>query len=123
MRDAPAIAIVQALRDAGATVRAYDPEGMAAAAPLLGEVAYTDSAYAVAEGASAIVIITEWDAFRALDFARLKAVMAMPVLVDLRNIYRADDLAAAGFIYRSVGRPGDGEPVIHSEAIKIPELQ
>jgi len=123
MRDAPAIAIVQALRDAGATVRAYDPEGMAAAAPLLGEVAYTDSAYAVAEGASAIVIVTEWDAFRALDFARLKAVMAMPVLVDLRNIYRADDLAAAGFIYRSVGRPGDGEPVIHPEAIKIPELQ
>jgi UDPglucose 6-dehydrogenase len=123
MRDAPAIAIVQALRDAGATVRAYDPEGMAAAAALLGEVAYTDSAYAVAEGASAIVIVTEWDAFRALDFARLKAVMATPVLVDLRNIYRADDLAAAGFIYRSVGRPGDGEPVIHPETVKIPELQ
>lgn len=123
MRDAPAIAIVQALHDAGAIVRAYDPEGMAAAAPLLGEVAYTDSAYAVAEGASAIVIVTEWDAFRALDFARLKAVMAMPVLVDLRNIYRADELAAAGFIYRSVGRPGDSEPVIHPETLQIPELQ
>jgi UDPglucose 6-dehydrogenase len=123
MRDAPAIAIVQALRDAGATVRAYDPEGMAAAASLLGEVSYTDSAYAVAEGASAIVIVTEWDAFRALDFARLKSVMATPVLVDLRNIYRAEDLAAAGFIYRSIGRPGDGEPVIHPESLKIPELQ
>jgi UDPglucose 6-dehydrogenase len=123
MRDAPAISIVQALRDAGANVRAYDPEGMAAAAPLLGEIAYTDSAYAAAEDASAIVIVTEWDAFRALDFARLKAVMAMPVLVDLRNIYRADDLAAAGFTYRSVGRPGDGEPVIQPESLKVTELQ
>ena len=123
MRDAPAISIVQALRDAGANVRAYDPEGMAAAAPLLGEIAYTDSAYAAAEGASAIVIVTEWDAFRALDFARLKAVMAMPVLVDLRNIYRADDLSAAGFTYRSVGRPGDGEPVVQTESLRITELQ
>ena len=123
MRDAPAIAIVQALQDAGAIVRAYDPEGMAAAAPLLGEIAYTDSAYAAAEDASAIVIVTEWDAFRALDFARLKAAMAMPVLVDLRNIYRADDLAAAGFAYRSVGRPGDGEPAARSESLSITELQ
>ena len=123
MRDAPAISIVQALRDAGANIRAYDPEGMAAAAPLLGEIAYTDSAYAAAEDASAIVIVTEWDAFRALDFARLKAVMAVPVLVDLRNIYRADDLAAAGFIYRSVGRPGDGEPVVQTESLKVTELQ
>ncbi len=123
MRDAPAISIVQALRDAGANIRAYDPEGMAAAAPLLGEIAYTDSAYAAAEDASAIVIVTEWDAFRALDFARLKAVMATPVLVDLRNIYRADDLAAAGFTYRSVGRPGDGEPVVQPESLKVTELQ
>ena len=123
MRDAPAISIVQALRDAGAIIRAYDPEGMAAAAPLLGEVAYTDSAYTAAEDASAIVIVTEWDAFRALDFARLKAVMAMPVLVDLRNIYRADDLAAAGFVYRSVGRPGDGEPVVQPDSLKVTELQ
>jgi UDPglucose 6-dehydrogenase len=123
MRDAPAISIVQALRDAGASIRAYDPEGMAAAAPLLGEIAYTDSAYAAAEDASAIVIVTEWDAFRALDFARLKAVMAVPVLVDLRNIYRADDLAAAGFTYRSVGRPGDGEPVVQPESFKVTELQ
>ncbi|UVO49027.1 UDP-glucose/GDP-mannose dehydrogenase family protein [Sphingomonas sp. SUN019] len=123
MRDAPAISIVQALHDAGATIRAYDPEGMEAAAPLLGEVTYTDSAYAAAEGASAVVIVTEWDVFRALDFARLKSVMDAPVLVDLRNIYRAEEVAAAGFTYRGIGRPGDGDTVAATDHIAVTELQ
>jgi len=106
MRDAPSIAIVQALTDAGAIVRAYDPEGMDAARAVLGDIAYVDDAYATAEGAAAVVLVTEWNQFRALDLARLKAAMAEPVLVDLRNVYRADEAARAGFRYTSIGRPG-----------------
>jgi len=104
MRDAPALAIVQTLIDGGATVRAYDPEGMAAARPLLPEVELVRDAYAAAEGADALVIVTEWDVFRALDLRRLAALMARPVLVDLRNIYPPADAVAAGFTYSSVGR-------------------
>jgi UDPglucose 6-dehydrogenase len=104
MRDAPSIAIAQALIDAGVEVTAYDPEGMALAAPLMPGVAMTTNAYAAAEGADAVVIVTEWDAFRALDFARLRQVANAPVLVDLRNIYDAEEVRAAGFEYSGVGR-------------------
>lgn len=109
MREAPSIAIIQALQDAGATVRAYDPEGMEAARPMLENVTYVRSAYEAAEGAAAVVIVTEWDAFRALDLSRLKGVMAEPLLVDLRNIYRAENVAAEGLRYVSVGRPQDDD--------------
>lgn len=105
MRDAPAISIVQALQDAGARIRAYDPEGMEAAKPHLGDVEYANSAYEVAEGADALVIVTEWDAFRALDLPRLRDLMANPLLVDLRNIYSHDEARAAGLEYVGVGRP------------------
>ncbi|WP_288937621.1 UDP-glucose/GDP-mannose dehydrogenase family protein [Sphingomonas sp. GV3] len=104
MRDAPAIAIAQALGDAGVTVRAYDPEGMDAAKRMMPDLAYCSDAYEAAQGADAVVIVTEWDAFRALDLARLKQTMAAPVLVDLRNIYRRDDVEALGFTYSAVGR-------------------
>ncbi|PCD01748.1 UDP-glucose 6-dehydrogenase [Sphingomonas spermidinifaciens] len=107
MREAPSISIIQALQDAGATIRAYDPEGMEAARPMLENVHYARSAYDAAEGSAAVVIVTEWDAFRALDLARLKSLMAEPLLVDLRNIYRAENVVAEGLRYVSIGRPQD----------------
>ncbi|MDO8876032.1 MAG: UDP-glucose/GDP-mannose dehydrogenase family protein, partial [Pseudolabrys sp.] len=102
MREAPSIPLITALQDLGATVRAYDPVGMEQAKGFLNHVTFCDDAYACAKGASALVIVTEWEQFRALDFARLKDAMANPLLVDLRNIYRADDVARHGFAYDSV---------------------
>ncbi|MFZ1741932.1 MAG: UDP-glucose/GDP-mannose dehydrogenase family protein [Pontixanthobacter sp.] len=104
MRDSPAIAIAQTLHDAGVSVAAYDPEGMEVAASLMPDVTMMDSSYAAIDGADAIAIVTEWDAFRALDFKRVKELMTAPVLVDLRNIYQPDDVRAAGFDYSSIGR-------------------
>jgi UDPglucose 6-dehydrogenase len=104
MRDSPSIPLVTALQDMGAKVRAFDPVGMEQAKPLMANVSFCDDAYACAEGASALVIVTEWEQFRALDFARLKKVMERPVLVDLRNIYRPEEVARHGFVYESVGR-------------------
>ena len=104
MRDSPAIAVAQTLMDAGVSVAAYDPEGMEQARPLLPGVAMCDNAYEAIEGADVVVIVTEWDAFRALDFKRVKELANAPVLVDLRNIYNPEDMAAAGFTYVSVGR-------------------
>ena len=105
-RDSPAIPLITALQDLGATVRAYDPAGMEQAKPQLPSVDYCNSAYVAAEGAHAIVIATEWEQFRALDLARLKSTMAQPVIVDLRNIYRVDEMKRAQFRYLAVGRPG-----------------
>ena len=104
MRDSPAIAVAQTLMDAGVMVAAYDPEGMEQARPLLPEVTMCDNPYAAIEGADVVVIVTEWDAFRALDFKRVKELANAPVLVDLRNIYTSEDMRAAGFTYVSVGR-------------------
>ena len=104
MRDAPSIAIVQALLDAGAQVVAYDPEGMEAAASIMPEVEMASGTYAAVEGADAVALVTEWDAFRALDFGRAKSLMNAPVLVDLRNVYDPAEVRAAGFDYSSVGR-------------------
>ncbi len=106
MRDAPALAIVQALIDAGAAVKAYDPEGMELAAPMMPSVTMCKDAYAVADGADAVAIVTEWDAFRALDLARMGGLMNDKILVDLRNVYDARDVTRLGFAYHSVGRPG-----------------
>ena len=105
MRDAPALAIVQALIDAGANVKAYDPEGMELAAPMMPAVMMCKDAYAVADGADAVAIVTEWDAFRALDLARMGGLMNEKILVDLRNVYDAKDVKRLGFAYHSVGRP------------------
>jgi len=104
MREAPSIPLITALQDMGAAVRAYDPEGMQQAKAHVSNVTFCDDAYACAQGASALVIVTEWEQFRALDFERLKAAMARPLLVDLRNIYAPEEVRRAGFAYESVGR-------------------
>jgi len=104
MRDSPAITVIQTLQDAGAKVTAYDPEGMANAKPLIEGIDYAQGPYEAAQDAEALVIVTEWNQFRALDLARLKSIMKSPVLVDLRNIYRADEVTAHGFSYSSIGR-------------------
>ncbi len=103
MRDAPSLSIIAGLQDAGARVRAYDPEGHAQAAPLVEKVDFAEDAYSCAEGADALVIVTEWNAFRALDLDRLNRIMAQPVLIDLRNIYRGDEAERHGFRYTGVG--------------------
>ena len=104
MRDAPALSIIRGLQDAGAKIRAYDPEGVEQAKPLLTDVVFCANAYEAATGAVAVVIVTEWDQFRALDLDRLKSIVAAPVLVDLRNIYRPEEVARHGFAYESIGR-------------------
>ena len=104
MREAPSLSIVQALRDAGATIRAYDPEGMEHAKLLMPDIVFCPSAYEAAEGASATALITEWDEFKALDFARLRSVVASPMFVDLRNVYRPDEVSRHGFTIVGVGR-------------------
>jgi UDPglucose 6-dehydrogenase len=105
MRDAPSIAIARTLCEAGVEVTAYDPEGMAAAAPLMPAVDMKRDPYAAIEGADAVVIVTEWDAFRALNLARVKSLARAPVMIDLRNIYQPSEVRAAGFTYASIGRP------------------
>jgi UDPglucose 6-dehydrogenase len=105
MRDAPSIAVITALQDAGAKVRAYDPAGMKQAKGLLDNVEYSGDPYACAEGADALVICTEWDEFRALDVDRVRAKLKSPILIDLRNIYRPEEMARQAFTYVSVGRP------------------
>ena len=103
MRDAPSLAIVTALEDAGAKVRAHDPAGMDQARAMMPGVTFCADAYECAEGAEALVIVTEWDAFRALDFKRLAETMASPSIVDLRNVYEPDDVRRRGFRYVGVG--------------------
>jgi UDPglucose 6-dehydrogenase len=104
MREAPSIPLVTGLCDMGARIRAFDPAGMEQARRELPEIDYCEDAYSCARGADALVIVTEWVQFRALDFRRLKQEMAQPVIVDLRNIYRREDMEAIGFSYTSVGR-------------------
>ena len=108
MRSAPSLVIVPALQGAGAVVRAFDPKGGRTAQELLPGVAFAEGPYDCVAGADALVIITEWEAFRALDLARVKASMRQPIVVDLRNIYRAEDMTALGFVYDSVGRGAPG---------------
>ncbi len=105
MRDAPSLEIVPALLAAGAQVRGFDPKGMDEARKLLNGVAWCDDAYAAMEGADALLILTEWNEFRALDLERMKAALKAPVLVDLRNIYDPEEMAGAGFRYSCIGRP------------------
>ncbi|HEV2866052.1 MAG TPA: UDP-glucose/GDP-mannose dehydrogenase family protein [Allosphingosinicella sp.] len=110
MRDAPSLSIVQALQDAGVSVRGYDPEGMEQARPLMPGVELCANPYEAAAGADAVVLITEWDVLRALDLERLAATMAEPVLVDLRNVYPPDEVKAAGLRWHGVGK-AEGQPV------------
>ncbi|WP_424628341.1 UDP-glucose dehydrogenase family protein [Bradyrhizobium sp. SYSU BS000235] len=104
MREAPSIPLVTGLLDHGAQVRAYDPVGMEQAKHELPDIFYCEDPYECAKGADALVIVTEWVQFRALDLARLKREMANPVIVDLRNIYRRDEMEELGFTYESIGR-------------------
>jgi UDPglucose 6-dehydrogenase len=105
MRDAASLEILPALQAAGATVQAFDPEGMHEAKAMLPGVTMCDDAYAAMKGADAVVILTEWNEFRALDLDRAKALLRRPVIVDLRNIYAPNEMVAAGFQYTGVGRP------------------
>ena len=104
MRDSPALDLVPALIAAGAKVQAFDPEGMHEAKALLDGVDFRDGPYDAVKDADVVVIVTEWDPFRALDLDRLKSLVKQPVIVDLRNIYRPEDMRAKGFRYTSIGR-------------------
>ncbi|RYG11691.1 MAG: UDP-glucose/GDP-mannose dehydrogenase family protein, partial [Caulobacteraceae bacterium] len=104
MRDSPSLAIIPALQAMGAKVQAFDPEGMRESAHLFTDLDFKTGPYEVAEGADALVLVTEWDQFRALDMKRVKALMKAPVLVDLRNVYKPAEMRAAGFTYSSIGR-------------------
>ncbi|MDC0034015.1 UDP-glucose/GDP-mannose dehydrogenase family protein [Alphaproteobacteria bacterium] len=108
MRDSPSLAIIASLQNAGASIQAYDPQGMDEAATLLDAVTFCAGTYETMEGADALVIVTEWNAFRALDLNRVKTLLTQPVFVDLRNIYNPREIGQAGFRYISVGRsPAD----------------
>ncbi|MDV6330989.1 UDP-glucose/GDP-mannose dehydrogenase family protein [Asticcacaulis sp. 201] len=107
MRDSPSITIVSELTEAGATVRAFDPEGMEQAKSVLPPITYCEGAYDAVTGADAVVIVTEWNEFRGLDLKRVRSLVRTPVLVDLRNVYRKEEVARHGFTYSSIGRPSE----------------
>lgn len=104
MRDSPSLVIVPELQKAGANIQAFDPQGMKEAAHLFDDVVFCEGPYETMQGADVLVIVTEWNAFRALDFTRVKSLLKTPTLVDLRNIYNLDDMKREGFSYFSVGR-------------------
>jgi UDPglucose 6-dehydrogenase len=116
MREAPSITIIRALQDGGASIAAYDPEGMNSAKALLPDVEFGAGPYEVARDADAVVIVTEWNAFRSLDLDQLRFVMRTPVLVDLRNIYSRREVEAHGFAYDCIGRPPNASDWVASEA-------
>jgi UDPglucose 6-dehydrogenase len=109
LREAPALVIIKNLQEAGASIKAFDPEAMEGARALLTDVGYAPDPYSCAEGADALVLITEWDVFRALDFTRLRRIMRTPVMVDLRNVYPPEDVRRHGFTYSSIGRPDSAQ--------------
>jgi UDPglucose 6-dehydrogenase len=108
MREAPSLTILPALQEAGAEVRAFDPEGMTEARHLLPGIALAENAYDAMTGADAVVLLTEWNEFRALDLDRVRGLLKTPTIIDLRNVYKPAEMAAAGFFYFSIGRrPGE----------------
>src|SRR5260370_4768811 len=111
VREAPSIPLITALQDMGAKVRVYDPAGMEQARQVLADVTYCRGPYDCVEDADAAVLVTEWEQFRALDMERLRDLMACPVVVDLRNIYRAEDMKKHRFAYASVGRTSTHQPI------------
>jgi UDPglucose 6-dehydrogenase len=115
MRDSPSLSILPALIAGGASIRAYDPEGMPEARALLPELVYCDDAYQTMESADALVILTEWNAFRALDLARVRSLLAAPLVIDLRNIYLPDEMMNAGLSYVSIGR----RPRFHRPELRV----
>jgi UDPglucose 6-dehydrogenase len=109
MRESPSLSILPALAEAGATIRAFDPEGMDEAKKLMPQLEYCSDAYQAIDGADVLVLVTEWNEFRALDLARVRSLLREPVVIDLRNIYQPQDMANAGLVYHSIGRV-TGEP-------------
>lgn len=109
MRDAPSLDIIPLLQTAGAAIRAYDPEGMEEARKYLDGIEWKTDAYSAVPGADALLILTEWNEFRVLDFDRIKSLLKAPLIIDLRNIYSVAEMAAAGFVYHSVGRQAVGD--------------
>jgi len=107
MRDAPSLDIIQALQDEGANIRAYDPEGMTAARATLTGVDFGKDPYSICDGADALVIVTEWEEFRALDLRRVKTLLRTPIVVDMRNIYSPDEVRSIGLRYLGVGKPAN----------------
>ncbi len=105
MRDSPSLSILPALIEGGAVVRAYDPEGMDEARKLMPDLNYCDDAYETMIEADALVLLTEWNEFRGLDLTRVQQLLRNRVVIDLRNIYQPQEMAAAGFTYHSIGRP------------------
>ena len=120
VRESPALVIVKGLLEGGATVRAYDPEAMGAFADTIkdGAVSYCKDAYDAAEGADVLVIVTEWNQFRKLEMDRLHQLLKRPLIVDLRNLYEPDKMAAAGFRYVSIGRP-EAQPQSRVETAQL----
>ena len=118
MRGAPSLEIIHMLQSEGAKVRAYDPVSMEVARPLLNDVDLVGDAYAVAQGADAVVVVTEWNEFKNLDLERVRGEMRRPVMVDGRNLYDPQQMDALGFIYRGVGRGygGAGEQPLDAPA-------
>ncbi|SMQ60472.1 UDP-glucose dehydrogenase [Devosia lucknowensis] len=108
MREAPSLDLIRGLKNLGVRIAAYDPQGMEAAARILTGIRFAESAYDAASDAEAVVLVTEWNAFRSLDLARLKSTMAGSVFVDLRNVYRSHEMERHGFRYTSIGRPVEG---------------
>jgi UDPglucose 6-dehydrogenase len=104
MRDAPSLAIVQSLLDAGAIVTAHDPESMETARAMMPGISYVDDPYAVAHDAEAVAIVTEWNIYRALDLGRMAGLMRQPLLVDLRNVYNRPEVERHGMTYLGIGR-------------------
>jgi UDPglucose 6-dehydrogenase len=111
MRESPSLDILPALAAAGATVRAFDPEGIDEAKKLMPEIAYCADAYRTMEGADALVLITEWNEFRGLDLERVKRLLARPLVIDLRNVYKPEEMREAGLEYHSIGRPPTAPPI------------
>jgi hypothetical protein len=105
MRDSPSLSFLPTLREAGATIRAFDPEGMGHARKLMPDLDYCRDAYETMNCADALILITEWNEFSALDLQRVKRLMRVPLIVDLRNLWDPVEMAAAGFAYYSIGRP------------------
>lgn len=122
MREAPPLSIIAALQNVGARVRAFDPEGMEQARKFLDGVEYARDAYDCAEGADVLVIVSEWDPFRALDLGRIRRGLKSPVLVDLRNVYTPDEVRRHGFTYASAGRcAGDRAACSAETHARLPE--
>jgi UDPglucose 6-dehydrogenase len=107
MRDSPTIPIIKGLQKLGASIRAYDPQAMERCRQIFENVTYCEDAYATAQGADALVIATEWNEFRALNFERIRKAMNAPNVIDLRNVYDPQRMRALGFNYTSVGRVDD----------------